>query len=353
MRILFLQDHLRIGGTEKQALALSSFGQILGNEIGLIIFRPGGGLKIDPSKVSFFNILQPFNTRIDEWAPGLIGNIRKFQPEVIIFMGKVSHLYCERIRRHFPGITLIATFRSGKPPVPYYARALFTAHGVITNSQIETNRLKNSFSIPERQLKTVHNGCLISKKIVSTPSTSLNHLRVLYVAMFRPQKNQQELLSILSHLPDDIDWKCTLVGTGKTLKTCKEHAIRLEIQDRVTFTGQSEPECYYKNHDVAVLTSDKEGLPNSLIEAQCAGIPVVAYLVNGVKECFQEGVSGFGIPYRNQHGFLDALTLLARDPEKRITMGKAAYEFGNKQFGFEKQSTDFFEAVKQLHASRS
>ena len=349
MRILFLQDHLRIGGTEKQTLALAGFGKSIRHQTGVIVFRPGGSLKPDTDSIEFYAELQPFNTRIDEWAPSLISKIRQFKPEAIVFMGKVSHLYLLKIRKYLPGTTFIATFRSGKPPVPYYAKALENADGVIINSQVERDRLIKSYGLNGARSILVHNGCLLKSARETTAVSEHSSLRILCTAMFRPQKNQKELIRILAKLPKDLDWQCTFAGTGKTLKACKQLVRELRLEDRVNFTWSTDPQGLYAEHDIAVLTSDKESLPNSLIEAQFAGLPVVAYLVNGVKECFDEGVSGFGIPLGDQQGFLDAITLLAQDEAKREAMAKAALHFGQTHFGFDERSKDFFEAIQEIH----
>ncbi|MCZ6674982.1 MAG: glycosyltransferase [Verrucomicrobia bacterium] len=351
MRILFLQDHLRIGGTEKQTLALASFGQEHGFETGVIVFRPGGTLSPTPGSSHFYKVLQPFNTRIDEWAPGLVRWIGSFQPDVIVFMGKVAHLFFISIRKYFPAVTLVATYRSGKPPVPYYARALQQADGLISNSQVEHKRLAQTLAIPPDRVKTVHNGCLLPS-MLKKDTNPASSLRLLCSAMFRPQKNQLELLSILAKLPAKIDWHCTFAGSGKMLKACKSLSRKLGLESRVTFTWSADPQSLYADHDLALLTSDKEGMPNSLIEAQCAGLPVVAYLVNGVKESFEEGVSGYGIPFGDQQAFLDALLLLASNTEKLKQMSEAALIFGREHFGFAERSTDFFEALRKFHKAR-
>ncbi len=351
MRVLFLQDHLRIGGTEKQTLALAMYGQANEHETGLIVFRPGGALPVPSSRISYFKILQPFNTRIDEWAPGIIGKIKKFKPDVIVFMGKVAHLYFPAIRKYLPKITLVTPYRSGKPPVAYYRRALQEADGVITNSQAGHRRLIRPWGIPEKLIRTVHNGCLITPED-ETEKEPAEKLRLLCTAMFRPQKNQLELVEILARLPESVQWHCTFAGTGKMLKACKEKARELGLWDQVTFTWRKYPSELYDSHDVLVHTSDKESLPNSLVEAQTFGLPVVAYLVNGVEECFEEGVSGFGIPFGEQAAFRDAIHLLGMDPEKRSTMSHAAKVFAKKRFDFHARSKDFFKALKKIHASR-
>ena len=352
MRVLFLQDHLRIGGTEKQTLALAAYGQAHGHETGVIVFRPGGALPVQSSKFSYYKILQPFNTRIDEWAPGVIGKIKAFKPDVIVFMGKVAHLYFPSIRKYLPSITLVATYRSGKPPVVYYRKALQESDGVITNSHAENKRLIRPWGIPKELIRTVHNGCLLKPEQDGPQKEHSETLRLLCTAMFRPQKNQLELLEILADLPKSVDWHCTFAGTGKMLKACQKKARELGLWDRVTFTWRKYPAELYESHDVLVHTSDKESLPNSLVEAQIFGLPVIAYLVNGVEECFEEGVSGFGIPFGEQAAFGEAIHLLSMNTEKRSAMSEAATVFANERFDFDARSKEFFKTLKQIHASK-
>ncbi|MBH53433.1 MAG: hypothetical protein CMI18_03695 [Opitutaceae bacterium] len=350
MRILFLQDHLRLGGTEKQTTALAKIGKEIGHQTGLVVFRPGGVLQLQAAKLDFFKELQPFNSRIDEWAPGLKAHIRKFQPDAVVFMGKVAHIHLRKIRRSFPEITTIATYRSGKKPVRYYVRALQNAHGIITNSRNSCDHLSTVLAPYDIPITTIHNGCLVEPNSQALEATNTKRLKLLCVAMFRPQKNQKELLEILAKLPKNLDWECTFSGKGKTLSSCKQLTGQLNLEDRVRFTWNPDPYELYARHNVAVLTSDKEGLPNCLIEAQCSGLPIIAYLVNGVKECFEEGVSGFGIPFGNQAAFSDALALLGNDRKRRIQMAASAKEFGEAHFDFRKQSETFFQDVEFFHA---
>ncbi len=341
-----------MGGTEKQTLALAAYGQEHGHETGVIVFRPGGALPVSSSKLSYFKVLQPFNTRIDEWAPGIIGKIKAFKPDVIVFMGKVAHLYFPAIRKYLPSITLVSTYRSGKPPVAYYRRALQEADGVITNSQAEHKRLIRPWGVPKELIQTVHNGCLLTPDQNNVKKEGSKTLRLLCTAMFRPQKNQLELLEILAALPQSVSWHCTFAGSGKMLKACKKKARELGLWEKVTFTWRKYPSELYETHDVLVHTSDKESLPNSLVEAQMFGLPVVAYLVNGVEECFEDGVSGFGIPFGEQAAFRDALHLLSMDPDKRSIMSDAAKTFATERFDFQARSNEFFKTLKKIHASK-
>src|SRR5665213_3183145 len=70
MKIIVLQDHLRSGGTERHSILLTREFAALGHASELITFRPGGLLA--PTANCKHRALQPFDTGIDWFAPGLL-----------------------------------------------------------------------------------------------------------------------------------------------------------------------------------------------------------------------------------------------------------------------------------------
>lgn len=77
---------------------------------------------------------------------------------------------------------------------------------------------------------------------------------------------------------------------------------------------------------IFVLCSRYEGLPLSIIEAMCAGLPIVATDVGGVSELIEDGVNGFLVPAGNQAALTDCLDRLQSDPALRVRMGQASRE---------------------------
>lgn len=343
-----------MGGTEKNTLALARYGEEHGQDTGLLVFRPGGVLTPDAPTPFYFRELQPFNSHIDEWAPGLEKAVRAFAPDAIIHMGKVAHLYLSLLKKKFPNARHIATFRSSRSLFTYNFKAFKQADAIFCNSYYARKWLMRVQKHPPEKIEVIHNGCLLTPPQTPTCQPRGSHLRFLYVAMFRPSKNQRELLSILSSLPQSIPWKCTFLGAGKTLRACRRFARVKNLEDRVRFRKNVPPELLYPEHDLALFTSSgKESLPNFLVEAQCFGLPAIAYLVNGVGECFAEGKSGFGIPPGNRSAFRSALIGLADDPDLRTKMGENARLFGKSHFDFSEKSAEFFSKLEEVKGSGS
>lgn len=76
--------------------------------------------------------------------------------------------------------------------------------------------------------------------------------------------------------------------------------------------------------DVFILTSDSEGLPGVLIEAQMAGCPVVTVPVGGVRDLVDDGETGFVIDGLDPEMLARRVVDLLRDPQLRDRLGERA-----------------------------
>ncbi|UAM96625.1 glycosyltransferase [Polaribacter litorisediminis] len=92
-----------------------------------------------------------------------------------------------------------------------------------------------------------------------------------------PQKRSDLLLPFWAEVAPKLpDWKFVIVGDGPYLKQLKENIDHLKIQ-RVEVVGFKKPETYYQKASIFMMPSAYEGLPNTIIEAQNYGCPVVAF----------------------------------------------------------------------------
>jgi glycosyltransferase involved in cell wall biosynthesis len=76
--------------------------------------------------------------------------------------------------------------------------------------------------------------------------------------------------------------------------------------------------------DVFVLTSDDEGIPGVLIEAQMAGCPVVAPLIGGVRDVIEDGVTGTITAHADAVEIARGVVELLGEPQRRARMADAA-----------------------------
>lgn len=98
---------------------------------------------------------------------------------------------------------------------------------------------------------------------------------------------------------------------------------------------------------IFVLCSRYEGLPLSIIEAMCAGLPIIASDVGGVRELVEDGVNGFLVPAGNQTALSKSLDRLQSDTALRARMGQASRERYLASFTDKKMAA----AVRQRYCS--
>ena len=125
-----------------------------------------------------------------------------------------------------------------------------------------------------------------------------------------------------------------VVGDGEDRPALEARARELGIADRVHFTGWAKDVAEtLSDLDVVVLTSRNEGTPVSLIEAQCAGRPVVATDVGGVRHVVEEGVGGYLVPPGDAAALAERVAKLLADGGLRRDMGARGRASVGRRFG--------------------
>jgi glycosyltransferase involved in cell wall biosynthesis len=87
--------------------------------------------------------------------------------------------------------------------------------------------------------------------------------------------------------------------------------------------------------DAFVLSSRTEGLPNVLIEAQAAGVPVVAYDVGGVGETMLDGVTGFLVKEETAEALAAGILRALEEPDWHAHASSVARSFVKQRFNTE------------------
>src|SRR5262249_25614615 len=81
------------------------------------------------------------------------------------------------------------------------------------------------------------------------------------------------------------DAMANIIGEGHLRAALEQTARDLGVADRVRFLGtRDDPEVFYRQVDLVVLTSRNEGTPLTILEAMAAGVPVLSTAVGGVPD---------------------------------------------------------------------
>lgn len=110
----------------------------------------------------------------------------------------------------------------------------------------------------------------------------------------------------------------TIIGSGDLEESLQEQVELKGITEYVNFVGYKEnARQYLLAFDMYVISSLKEGLPYSLLEAGLVGLPSIASNEGGIPEVVFDYESGLLINPHNHMSIVDALDFLLNNPDKR------------------------------------
>lgn len=162
-------------------------------------------------------------------------------------------------------------------------------------------------------------------------------LRILTVGRLVPKKGFSVLLDALAELmAAGIDFECRIVGGGPLKTELSEQSDRLGLTPKVSFSGalpQSGIVAHYQWASTFVQASvitpdgDRDGIPNSVMEAMASGLAVLASAVAGIPEVVHHRSTGLLVPPGDAAALAAALRGLGSDPALRLALGSQARRY--------------------------
>lgn len=152
-------------------------------------------------------------------------------------------------------------------------------------------------------------------------------LIVGWIARMTGVKNPMKALEVAEALPET---HFVMAGGGDLLDE-----VRAAAPANVSVIGWAQAEDLFGASDIILSTSENEGMPVALIEAQMAGKPVVAIDVGSVSEVIANHVSGL-VTNKNAGSIAASLTTLILDSHKRSEMGTIAVSRAHALFSIDR-----------------
>lgn len=164
---------------------------------------------------------------------------------------------------------------------------------------------------------------------------------ILFPARMLWDKGVRELIGAATILKEKYGHKiyfqlCGMIDEGNMECVPENYLKQIEVENYIKWYGhQKDIKTFYRNADIVVLPSYREGLPTSLIEACAIGRPIITTDAVGCRECVDEGLNGYKVPVKSVKELAEALEKLINSPEDRLRMGKYSREKAEKEFNKE------------------
>jgi glycosyltransferase involved in cell wall biosynthesis len=208
------------------------------------------------------------------------------------------------VKRRYPQLPWVAFFHGattkGMKDSIYHAierRMLRSADRVVLVSDQQRGLLSRH---PEREVvvdnAAVPHVCGSSGPLLVLPGKAGGRIGV--IGRLSPEKGVDVFLRACAILQrEEVEFTAVIVGDGDDRPDLERLARKLQLEDRIYFMGHIDQlGGVYKQLDLVVLPSRSEGLPNVLLEALAADVPVVATAVGAVPEVLSVEGSGTLVP---------------------------------------------------------
>ena len=269
----------------------------------------------------------------------LIREIKKFDPDVIHthtakagLLGRMAGLVAKPSAKRlhtYHGHLLHGYFGKSKTRVIIFIEKIlgWISHGLIS---IGTSVMKDLLSVGIGSTSKFHvifpglQDLAAMPKIQAQSELGLDpdKLYVVFVGRLTQIKRPDRLVEVTAELKKSFTNVHVLVaGAGELFDSTKRVAESLDLP--MTFYGwRTDIARVLSASDIAVLCSDNEGIPLTLIQAAQAGLPIVSTDVGSVSDIVKQGINGSLVGCSTSE-LADALKLLIEDPDLRARYGAA------------------------------
>lgn len=322
-RIVFVIPDMPGGGTERVvALLANEYGR-RGIEVTILLFAGHETAYPLREGIEVVSVGNPSGGRLRERI-GRIGRMRRFYREhkgcqiwAFSVMGAVFSAVAALGQRHF-----VLVSERNDPHKYEHPKIRNFSYRLADVVICQTPEAAKSFPAAIRRKAVVIPNPLELEGV--TPYEGEREPRIVAVGRLSAQKNHKLLLEAFALFADKHrEYVLEIYGKGELEAELKSLAERLGVADRVQFQGF----CHtiqekIRTAGMYVLSSDYEGISNSMLEAMALGMPVIATdcPIGGSRMYIKDGVNGLLVPVGDVSALAAAMDRLAgnRDLGRRL-----------------------------------
>ncbi len=345
-QVLLLLDGLKARGIEATLAcpaesAIASAATAAGHEV---ITHPIGG-DLDISAISF-----------------LTRTVQRRKPDVLHAHSRRGADFFGGLAAALAGVPAVLTRRVDNPDTPVVGNLKYLAYDrVVAISDAVLQQLESQ-GVPAAKLRTIRSSINADAcqptwsraQLLAEFGLEESQRVVAVVAQLIPRKGHAVLLDawplIRNRCPDA---RLLVFGAGPLDTDLRHRAglLKPEQGGTVTFAGfRPDLREFLGRVDLLVHPATREALGVSLLEAQAAGVPVVACAAGGVPEAVADGITGLLVPPANPAALAKAVIQLLDNADQRRQFGAAAAGRIRAEFSPDRMVEDYLALYRELLA---
>jgi glycosyltransferase involved in cell wall biosynthesis len=324
-RLVFLLQDLKFGGTQRQALELA-------RRLDPARFRPEiwllwAGDDLAPLARDA-GLPLTWLSRRKRVAPvaRLLGHLLQGDIDLLLPFTVVPNIWGRLLGRLARVPAIVGNCRGGAAPRRQRERWLWPlAQHLVCNSAALQRELTRRYGVPAARLSLIPNGVDVDYFQPAPVESPANPAVILSVARLVPDKDLDTLVRAFALVAPDFPLaQLWLVGEGPLQAAIQQLAEEILPSGSYQFIApQADLRPLFQQARMLALSSRTEALPNVVLEAMAAGLPVAATAVGGVPELVAPARTGWLAPPGDPPALAEILRRLLADPEKCRAFGRA------------------------------
>jgi len=355
-RLVFLLQDLKFGGTQRQTLELARRLDPGRFQVEVWVMTAGDDLAplarewgIPVVRLARQAAVGPL-ALINLWR-----RLHRQPPDLLMLLTVVPNIWGRILGRLARAPVIVGNCRGGGAPWRQHERLLWPLmNHLLCNTTALKTELTQRYGIPPAKITVILNGVDTEFYGPGPADPRPNHPVILSVARLVPDKDHDTLIAAFSQVsaafPQAELW---LVGDGPRRQAIQEQVRRSLAPDRVRFwPGQPDIRPLLHQACLLVLSSRYEALPNVVLEAMAAGLPVAATRVGGLPELVVPGRTGWLVPPGDAPALAAAMSQALGDAGAREALGRAGREIAVANFSLEAMTRRYETVLSSLLKDR-
>ena len=353
-RLVFLLQDLKFGGTQRQALELARHLDPARFQVEVWLLAAGEDLAPLARDWGLPLVRLSRQERVGPAALARLWRRLQDQPvDLLMPLTVVPNIWGRVLGRLARVPVIVGNCRGGGAPRRQHERWLWPlAHHIICNSAALKRVLTRRCGVPEARVTVIPNG-VDTDYFRPAPETPQPYPAVvLSVARMVPDKDHETLIRAFAlaapALPQAQLW---LVGEGPLLPAVRRLAEATLAPGSFRFIPpQADLRPLFRQAGLLALSSRTEALPNVVLEAMAAGLPVAATAVGGVPELVAPARTGWLAAPGDAPGLAAVMSRLLEDPEQCRAFGRAGRERALRDFSLKTMARRYEDVLDRLLA---